>query len=116
MAQAKDRVEHRTGRAREDRAGVEGGRVRRRAPAAEKASTIGLVLARCPRAALPAAVTSTAATCMAQIGCSSADRGRRRQSKAPEAGYPFRLEEQLAERRVGQVVPVRSQDDLGSSW
>ena len=91
---------------------VECGRVRRRAPASEEASTIGLVLAGAHERAARRRdvhgrdVHGTDRLFLIRSRPAPAKQGAR-------AGYPFRLEEQLAERRVGHVVPVRSQDDLG---
>ena len=65
-----------------------------------------------PSNAAPAVARSTAATWTAQIGSWSADRGRRRQSRASRPGTHSVSRKSLLEGRVGQVGRAWAEDDL----
>ena len=78
--QAEDRIQHRADRVRQWTAVDDRDRRPDRPAAAEETGAVGLVLDD------PAGCPSTAATCAAQIGFSSPDRGRRVASSAPMPG------------------------------
>ncbi len=106
--EAEDRIQHRADRVRQ-RAPVDD-RDRRadRPAAAEEAGAVRFVLDDARRSA-----PSTAATCAAQIGGSSAERGRRVASRAPISGTNSVCDEQVLEGRVGDVGGLRREHDLG---
>ena len=102
QAQAEDRVEHRAGRARERRAGVEGRRIGGGPAAAEEAGAVGLVLdlalERGPgrREVHGRDVDGPDRLLVGRSGPAPAEQG-------VEAGHPLGLQEELPEGRVGQV-------------
>ena len=107
LAQRGDRIEHRAGRAGQ-RAAVERERVGERAAAAEEPRAIGLPLDGAAEAGHRRRARGTPTT-----GASSAARGRRLNSRPALCAIELGLDEQLAERRVREVVLGTRQHDLG---
>ena len=87
---------------------VHGGRSGQGSAAADELHPIGFVTTPSPTV-----VPRTVIRCIIQGGFSSAERGRRVQRIACRSRTQFRLHEQIAERRVRQVVGRRGQDHLG---
>ena len=111
-AEAEDRVEHRADGPREDGAGLERGRVGRRAAAAEEPRAVGLVLRLADRLAPRGRAVHRRDVHRPQrlLG------GRSHPPPAEDrlrAGEPLRLQEELDERRMAEVGTARGQHDLG---
>ncbi len=105
-ADAEDRVEHGAGRPRERRARVERRRRGRRPAPAEEPRPVGLELRRAGPGVGRRDVHGPDRLLVVR------PRPPPRQDR-PDVGQPLGLEEQLVERRVGQVGPARAEHDLG---
>jgi hypothetical protein len=110
LAQRADRIEHRTGRARQ-RPAVEHDRSGRRPAAADEACAVGLPL---DRAAQAWAVDTQYVE--ADDGDSSAARGRRLNSRPALCGFELGFDEQLAECRMRQIVCESAPGRFPRSW
>ena len=107
LAQRRNRIEHRAGRAGQ-RPAVERHRVGRRSAAAEEARAIGLPLDGAAERG-----PSTPSTWKPTIGDSSAAARPAAEEEAGALRIEFGLDEQLAERRMREVVLGPRQHDLG---
>ena len=106
LPQADDGIEHDAGRAGE-RAAVEGLRVLGTAPAAQEARAVGLPFHRALRPAFQAQDVNGPGPGL--VGGARPPMAEERRA----LGQVLGLDEQLAERGMGQVVGGRGEDDLG---
>ncbi len=106
LAEADDRIEHGAGRVRQRAAAAERGGVGERPPASDEPRPVGFVLGG-------AADAAAAAQYVDQVDAVGTGPRTARAEQGVPFGYGRRLDEEVAERRVGQVGARRGEDDFG---